>query len=104
MAGEFRLPTEAVELLLTAIDGEGDCEGLISLSKTDHGTSLSIGDERKSLKTERDVARYEAALKQLSDRGLIESRPGDVWHVTPDGRAKADELLSFGQQSQEWDA
>lgn len=103
MADESRLRPEAVELLLRAVDGEGSCEGVIALTTTDHGTSLSIGEERKTLRSEGDAARYKAALDELSDRRLIESRTADVWHVTADGMAKADELLSFGQQSQEWD-
>jgi hypothetical protein len=103
MAEESRLRPEAVELLLRAVDGEGACEGVIALTKTDHSTSLSIGQEHKTLRTEGDAARYEAALHQLSDRRLIEAKTADVWHVTADGRAKANELLSFGQQSQEWD-
>lgn len=104
MADEFRLRPEAVELLLMAVDGKGDCEGVIAITKTDYGTALSFGLERKTLGTERDATRYKAAIEQLTGRGLIESRPGEVWHVTADGKAKAEELQAFGQQSQEWDA
>jgi hypothetical protein len=104
MADEIRLRPEAVELLLSAVNGKGDCEGVIAVTKANYGTSLSFGLERKTLAAERDAARYRAAIEQLSDRGLIESRTGDVWHVTADGKAKADELQAFGQQSTEWDA
>lgn len=104
MADEIRLRLEAVELLLTAVDGKGDCEGVIAIEKTDYGTSLSSGLERKTLATERDTARYQAALEQLADRGLIEPGTGTAWRVTADGRAKAEELQAFGQQSQEWDS
>ncbi len=104
MAAELRLRPEAVELLLKAVAGKGDCDGVIAIAKTDDYTSLSIGLERKALVNERDAARYHAALEQLSERGLIEPRPGEVWHVTAEGRAKASELQSFSQQSQEWDA
>src|SRR5262245_34903195 len=103
MADEFRLQPEAVELLLSAVDGKGDCEGVIAVTKTNYGTSLSFGLEHKTLSTERDAARYTAAIEQLSGRGLIEAKTGDVWHVTANGRAKADELQAFGQQSMEWD-
>ena len=103
MADELRLRPEAVELLLRAVDGKGDCEGVIAVTKTNYGTSLSFGLEQKALATEGDAARYKAAIEQLSGRGLIESRAGDVWHVTADGKAKADELQAFGQQSTEWD-
>lgn len=103
MADESRLQPEAVELLLTAVNGKGDCEGVITVTKTNYGTSLAFGLDRKTLATERDAARYKAAIDQLSGRGLIESRADDVWQVTADGRAKADELQAFGQQSMEWD-
>lgn len=103
MADEIRLRPEAVELLLKAVEGKWDCEGVIAVTKTNHVTSLSFGLEQKTLGTERDAARYKAALDQLTDRGLIEPRTGEIWHVTADGKAKADELQSFGQQSQEWD-
>ena len=103
MADESRLRPEAFELLLSAVNGKGDCEGVIALTKTNYGTSLSFGLDHKTLTTERDAARYKAAIDQLSGRGLIESRTEDVWHVTADGRAKADELQAFGQQSTEWD-
>lgn len=103
MADEIRLRPEAVELLLRAVEGKGDCEGVIAVTKADYGKSLSFGLERKALATERDVARYQAAIEQLSGSGLIESRAGDVWKVTADGKAKADQLQAFGQQSMEWD-
>jgi hypothetical protein len=76
---------------------------VIAVAKTDYGTSLSFGLEHKALANERDAARYHAAIEQLSGSGLIESRAGDVWNVTAEGRAKADELQAFGQQSMEWD-
>jgi hypothetical protein len=102
MADETRLRPEAVELLLTAISGKGDCEGVIALTKTSYGTSLSFGLEHKTLATDRDSARYQFAIGQLTGLGLLEPKTESVWHVTADGRAKADELQAFGQQSTEW--
>ena len=103
MADESRLQPEAIELLLSAVAGKGDCEGVIAVAKADYGTLLSFGLERKTLKTDRDAARYHSAIELLSGRGLIAAQGAETWHVTAEGKAKADELQAFGQQLMEWD-
>lgn len=103
-AREFRLRPEAVELLLKAVEGKGDRDGVIAVARSNDGLELSFGREHKTFdEAGRDAERYQAALQQLTDRGLIASETGERWHVTTEGRAKAEELLSFGQQSLEWD-
>ena len=97
--GELR-PKE-IELLW---NGARDANGELSHSETMDGESLG-SNGRQFLETadRRTAAEWIAALRGLDDKGLIEARSEerDLFQVTGEGYAVADELQDFAQWTTE---
>lgn len=79
----FSLSTEAMELLLTAVNSE---RGEILHSETRDGIEIISGDRNFiDVQTTRIKAKWKAALSELEMREYVESKNGSIYKVTDMG-------------------
>ena len=98
---EPELMPEAVEMLLAAASIEGPHQGLITFMRSNLGMYFTAGQNRGPFndpKDMRSVAKYQHALQQLEDGGLVEARSQTNYRLTYDGYLLADELAARGAQ------
>lgn len=98
---EIPLMPEAVELLLTAVNGKQHSQGRVSQSSTLQDFSVEAGG-KVLVKTDdmRTKAIYLGAIEQLFSAGLIEGQghKNQTFRVTYEGYLLADEVMSRSGQ------
>lgn len=91
----YQLSREAIKLLK---DAGADARGAIFMSRTMHGFHLQIGNTPiAGTRNARDVALWQAAVRQLLQNRLLEDRggKGEVFGMTAEGYRVADELRTM---------
>jgi hypothetical protein len=93
---ELNLMSEAVELLLSAVNTEGSRQGVFIAYRTNMGLTIGAGDRKDFIKRgdRRSEAKYKHALDQLVTCGLAERLSKDALEVTYEGYLAADEIMA----------
>lgn len=92
---EVSLMPEAVELLLSAVNGEANRQGLIFATTSNVGLRLYAGNHPNFYTPgdRRSEATYKHALKQLVTCGLVEQESQTMFWVSHSGYLAADEIM-----------